>query len=439
MMDDNQNFPNPEEPPTENSNPILDENRNAGEQPPQNQPSQTIPAWHIQPPYAPQPPVGNWQTPNPYQYPYPYPNAYYIPPVDPVTQEKRNIFKTANGIGGMLLVKIGVEFVLSIILIAIVCVCLFVVNKSHYDFSSSESVNRFMNDALSYFTGSSLITRLINIFLYICVLGLPILFYKFFSHRKFSELFPLGVSVPSESEGQLKKKFTKNVGDFAPALFICMGAAFIGEMFSNLVENGLHSIHLQSKPLPFDAPTDLVGFVAFFIAVAILPAFFEEFMFRGVILQSLRKYGDGFAILISAALFGLMHGNITQIPYAFIIGLIIGYFVVKQGSLWIGIFIHFFNNGIGTIVSLISQKLGSQYDIVINYSYGLIVLLLAIISLIYLITKNKDLFRFPQKEVSSVKLAAGSAGKAFILTPTIIIFLVYIAFSCALFLEVMPL
>jgi membrane protease YdiL (CAAX protease family) len=448
MIDENSDLPNQENIPQENEvNPTAEQNINtdAGAQIPQSQVQPNLPAWHIQNPNTLQPTMGNMQYPyfnqNQNQNQYQYQNQYFAPPLDPVTEEKRNISKTANGIGGMLLVKIGVEYALSIILALIVIIYLLVsktINFSSYDFTDPTMATKFVNDVLAYFTGDGLISSLINMFLYLGIFSLPILFYKIFSHRKFTELFPLKYQYTDESEGQNKKRYTKDFSDFVPALFICMAASLIGAMFSSIIESLINGIHLQSRPLPFTAPTDVTGFIVFFLSIAILPAILEEFMFRGIILQSLRKYGDGLAILISAALFGLMHGNITQIPYAFIIGLIIGYFVVKQGSLWIGIFIHFFNNGIGAVASLISQQFGSKYDTIFSYSYELTIILLGIISLIYLITKNKGEFMLPKKAPSSAKLPAGSAGKAFFLSPTIIIFILYVLFSCALFLQIMP-
>ena len=74
---------------------------------------------------------------------------------------------------------------------------------------------------------------------------------------------------------------------------------------------------------------------------AIVPAVFEEFAFRGVVLNKLRKFGDSYAIIMSAVLFGLMHGNLSQIPFAFILGLVIGFIAVKTNSIIPGILIHF--------------------------------------------------------------------------------------------------
>src|SRR5699024_655366 len=44
----------------------------------------------------------------------------------------------------------------------------------------------------------------------------------------------------------------------------------------------------------------------YILSVAVVPALTEEFLFRGVLLGILRKYGESFTVVTSALLFGLM-------------------------------------------------------------------------------------------------------------------------------------
>ena len=110
-------------------------------------------------------------------------------------------------------------------------------------------------------------------------------------------------------------------------------------MFSNFAVEMLLQ-NLEAIGLPYDqsslsVATDgsLSANILYVISVACVPAFVEEFLFRGVLFGVLRKYGDGFAILISSLLFGLMHGNIIQIPFAFIGGLALAFLVMYTLSL----------------------------------------------------------------------------------------------------------
>ncbi len=96
------------------------------------------------------------------------------------------------------------------------------------------------------------------------------------------------------------------------------------------------------------------------LRISVIPALVEEVAMRGVIMQSLRRYGDWFAIFMSASVFALMHGNMVQIPFAFIAGIAIGYAVITTGTLWTGIIIHFLNNTLSVAQSLAFDNLPEE-------------------------------------------------------------------------------
>lgn len=86
------------------------------------------------------------------------------------------------------------------------------------------------------------------------------------------------------------------------------------------------------------------GFLIATLSTAVLPAVLEEVIIRGIVMQPLRRFGDKFAILASALIFGIMHGNMVQIPYTVVAGLFLGYLAIATGSLWPSIILHFVNN-----------------------------------------------------------------------------------------------
>jgi len=96
--------------------------------------------------------------------------------------------------------------------------------------------------------------------------------------------------------------------------------------------------------------------VLLFISTALVPAFCEEFLFRGMILTNLLPYGKSNAIVLSALLFGLMHSNSEQYLYTVVAGLVMGYVYVKTRSIWASTLMHFFNNFISVLQSVIYEK-----------------------------------------------------------------------------------
>ena len=112
---------------------------------------------------------------------------------------------------------------------------------------------------------------------------------------------------------------------------------------------------LYPAELPLVLPGNPVAGVLFAINIALLPALVEELIFRGIVLGSLRPWGDGFAVAVSAVLFALMHRNTAQFPNALGMGLALGYFVVKTGSLWTGVVIHLLNNAFVLVLAAATQ------------------------------------------------------------------------------------
>lgn len=96
-----------------------------------------------------------------------------------------------------------------------------------------------------------------------------------------------------------------------------------------------------------------------FLAIAVFGPVCEEVTFRGAIEGYLLKTASPWkAIFISALLFGIIHMNQVQIPFAFALGLLLGWMYYKTGSLLPGILAHFINNAVGfaTMVTMTGSE-----------------------------------------------------------------------------------
>jgi hypothetical protein len=114
--------------------------------------------------------------------------------------------------------------------------------------------------------------------------------------------------------------------------------------------------------------------------VAVLPAVVEEFVFRGLLYHSYRKCGVLPAALISGLLFGLMHWNINQFCYAFVVGVIFALMVEATGSMFSSMLAHFVINSYSiTLVKLLSlvyekeEVLGAVTQDVTDYTTASII------------------------------------------------------------------
>ena len=104
-------------------------------------------------------------------------------------------------------------------------------------------------------------------------------------------------------------------------------------------------------------------------AVAAVPAFFEELFFRKGLIDFSKRFGNMFALVFSALIFGIGHFNILQGIFAFLAGLVLGSLYLKTGNLKMSILLHFINNLVGCFGMMIGGNINLEILILILY-YG---------------------------------------------------------------------
>lgn len=119
-----------------------------------------------------------------------------------------------------------------------------------------------------------------------------------------------------------------------------------------------------SSEVLWESTESLEGYqiVLTFLVTCMVPAFCEEFLFRGAILTNCLPFGRANAILISALLFGLMHQNAEQVLYAFAAGIFLGVVYERTGSIWNCVFLHMINNFSPVMIEIVAEKLGGRYS-----------------------------------------------------------------------------
>lgn len=189
-------------------------------------------------------------------------------------------------------------------------------------------------------------------------------------------------------------------GTFLP--FLLFGIGFCG--FSNIATSYAEQI-FQNFGVDYDVdfgdnPSGVFGFLLSFIATAIVPALIEEFACRGIVLGVLKKYGQTFAIISSSLIFGIMHGNFEQIPFAVLVGLVLGYIYVKTGSIWPCMAIHCVNNAASVVFSYLSNVLDTGTTNVLYMVYLNLCLIAAIIGILLYVKKGEENFGLEKEETA---------------------------------------
>jgi membrane protease YdiL (CAAX protease family) len=91
----------------------------------------------------------------------------------------------------------------------------------------------------------------------------------------------------------------------------------------------------------------------------------EELIFRKLLLNKLRRYGDLPAILISSIAFGLFHMNVAQMFYATALGIIFAYVAIRTNSIRYNILLHILINSMGVVIAPLAMKQSMIFNFLI--------------------------------------------------------------------------
>ena len=96
---------------------------------------------------------------------------------------------------------------------------------------------------------------------------------------------------------------------------------------------------------------DGAGVIGVLLVVGLLPAVFEETIFRGIVLRGLKSFGAVGAVLICGALFSLYHENPAQTIYQFLCGAAFALVALRSGSILPTVLSHFLNNAVIVVLT----------------------------------------------------------------------------------------
>ena len=146
-----------------------------------------------------------------------------------------------------------------------------------------------------------------------------------------------------------KMKFTHLLA----ALCVCFTFMQVGSYISNILLTVVQLItgNVPTNPVEESLSTGNLLINALLVGIAF--PILEEILFRKVLCNKLLPLGEKKAIIISAVIFGFIHGNFYQFAYAFLLGLVFGYIYVKTGKLIYTIIFHCIINLYGGVLAQI--------------------------------------------------------------------------------------
>lgn len=185
--------------------------------------------------------------------------------------------------------------------------------------------------------------------------------------------------------------------------------------------------------------TSMPSAIILFVQLTVIAPIMEELWLRGMVMESLRPYGNGFAIFVSAFLFGLIHANFEQFFYAAALGVFLGYIAVSTQSIVTTTIMHaIFNSISGCMVLLTADEGVADYllatdkgedgvvtvGVVLYFAWLAFMMILMAVGIIMLIYKLIKIKRYRVPKVQT-ELSAKRRWGIFFTTATVIVMLIF--------------
>ena len=221
---------------------------------------------------------------------------------------------------------------------------------------------------------AEIVYELVSALLYILVFTLPVLFFKWVSRTQ--RTAPLRLAPELTVDGLLCAFF---------GVSVTLALAFVNAKIVGVFHYG----EFTDQYLWQSDVSANYQLVLLFLTLAVVPAFVEELLFRGVILENLLPCGKAVAILGSAVLFGMMHQNAEQLLYATGAGIVFGWIYVRTRSIWPCVLAHFINNFQSVLQTAFLARLPMDRAQAALYIVEAMLLVLGILSGIYLLRQKE--------------------------------------------------
>ena len=201
-------------------------------------------------------------------------------------------------------------------------------------------------------------------------------------------------------------------GAFWRLLCVCISAQLVFQILGTITELLLNLFGLSVLEA-MEMATGGADTFSMFLYLSLGAPIVEELIFRGLVLRGLEKYGRRFAIWTSAFLFGIFHGNLIQSPYAFLVGLVLGYVAAEYNILW-AMVLHMINNLLlGDTLPRITAWMGEMGSGLVQWA---VIYLCSALALVILIRNRKQIREYRRADLPDLAYVG-----AFAIAPGVIL------------------
>lgn len=193
---------------------------------------------------------------------------------------------------------------------------------------------------------------------------------------------PVKVMIPTKITNKTLFKYC------VPVMLLTAGCCTAASGFYGKI---LRMCHIAKSKL-FEIPDSKAVLVLFLIVHIIVIPIISEIHTRGALLQLLRQFGDGFAIVVTALLTALITYNLNTFCYMFISSLVIGYFTVRTGSVITAVLMRITTVAVSYGIFTLSEYTNEEIKFYVTMIGVFAVILVGLISFARLLIKGSDCF-----------------------------------------------
>ena len=232
-------------------------------------------------------------------------------------------------------------------------------------------------------------------------------------------IFALGFYLPylylndKNSKENIKLKNTRKRNNLT-YIFITFPIALIIQFISGYITSKLGIESDITSLMNYDFNT-WYGIVLFLVQIALLPAIFEELLFRKAFISRGKKLGKLNICILSSLCFALMHLNFTQGIFAFFMGIVLCYITLESGSIIPAMVIHFINNLFSGITTILGEGIYSN----------MLLILIIVISVLGLIKLSRTKLDFNGYNLSDLKVISKSIFTEYIAVFALLMYVIY--------------
>ena len=161
---------------------------------------------------------------------------------------------------------------------------------------------------------------------------------------------PVGLLIIRRAPAEPLERSSLGAGRYAVTFLISIFMLYGGNLVGTLVQSLVNDMvgFVPGNPLEDYITGD--SLVLQILIMVLLGPLIEEYIFRKTLIDRMHPYGEKLAVVTSAAMFSLFHGNLSQMFYAFTLGLVFGYIYLRTGKLRYSALLHMLINLLGSVV-----------------------------------------------------------------------------------------